>query len=156
MGAPGGGQQTGPEGFPLPPGLGDQVNPVMASMAMQYGQEFAAKGGEELRRNLDKYVSIGKLRYYFAVDNTYVGKKLALLLFPFTHSDWSIKYAQVEPLTEIQGWRESILTFLSGECPFGDLPFGDIPKRGIPKEVDTQRKCPKRVWGSSSLEMSLK
>jgi len=72
-------QQSGPgqqAAFNLPGGLGDQVNPVMASMAMQYGQEFAAKGSEEIKRNLDRYVSIGQLRYYFAVDNTYVGKKL--------------------------------------------------------------------------------
>ena len=52
------------------------VNPMMANMAMAYGSDFAAKGQEEIRRNLDKYVSIGQLKYYFAVDNTYVGKKL--------------------------------------------------------------------------------
>ncbi len=34
------------------------------------------KGQEEIKKNLDKYVSIGQLKYYFAVDNSYVGKKL--------------------------------------------------------------------------------
>ena len=29
-------------------------------------------------------------QYYFAVDNTYVTKKLGLLLFPFVHSDWLV------------------------------------------------------------------
>ncbi len=67
-------------------------------MAMQYGQDMVGRGQEELRRNLDKYVSIGQLKYYFAVDNMYVGKKLGLLLFPFTHSDWAIKYSQDEPV----------------------------------------------------------
>ncbi len=68
---------------------------MVANMAMQYGQDMAAKGQEELRRNLDRYVSLGQLRYYFAVDNLYVGRKLGLLLFPFAHSDWSVKYSQV-------------------------------------------------------------
>lgn len=102
------------------PGLSDpsaMMNPMMANMAMQYGQDIVGKGQEELKKNLDKYVSIGQLKYYFAVDNSYVGKKLgknsshicsfsllyyvfysALLLFPFTHSDWSIKYSQDEPV----------------------------------------------------------
>ena len=52
------------------------VNPMMANMAMAYGSDFAAKGQEEIRRNLDKYVSIGQLKYYFAVDTSYVTRKL--------------------------------------------------------------------------------
>ena len=35
---------------------------------------------------VEKYVSTSKLKYYFAVDTTYVGKKLGLLLFPFAHT----------------------------------------------------------------------
>jgi hypothetical protein len=31
-------------------------------------------------------VSTSRLKYYFAVDTSYVGKKLGLLLFPFLHS----------------------------------------------------------------------
>lgn len=49
---------------------------MVANMAMQYGQDFVGKGGEEFKKNLDKYVSIGQLKYYFAVDTSYVGKKL--------------------------------------------------------------------------------
>merc|ERR1719384_635556 len=47
---------------------------------------------------MEKYVSVGQLKYYFAVDNTYVTKKLALLMFPFAHSDWSIRYNHDEPV----------------------------------------------------------
>jgi len=35
---------------------------------------------------LEKYVSASKVKYYFAVDTSYVGRKLGLLVFPFTHS----------------------------------------------------------------------
>jgi hypothetical protein len=33
----------------------------------------------------EKYMSQSKLKYYFAVDTAYVGKKLGLLVFPYTH-----------------------------------------------------------------------
>merc|ERR1719400_44790 len=46
---------------------------------------------------VEKYIPVGQLKYYFAVDNTYVTKKLGLLLFPFAHSDWSIRYSHDEP-----------------------------------------------------------
>ena len=45
-------------------------------MAMQYGQDMVGRGQEELKKNLDKYVSIGQLKYYFAVDTNYVGRKI--------------------------------------------------------------------------------
>ena len=74
------------------------MNPMVANMAMQYGQEFMGKGQEQIKENLEKYVSIGQLKYYFAVDTSYVGKKLGLLLFPFGHKDWSVKYNQDAPV----------------------------------------------------------
>ncbi len=45
---------------------------------------------------MDRWFSISKLKYYFAVDTTYVAKKLLLLLFPFINRDWSVKYSQAE------------------------------------------------------------
>merc|ERR1711973_528086 len=47
---------------------------------------------------VDKYISVGQLKYYFAVDNSYVTKKLKLLLFSFLHSGWSIRYSHNEPV----------------------------------------------------------
>lgn len=34
---------------------------------------------------LDRFIPISRLKYYFAVDTMYVGKKLGLLVFPYTH-----------------------------------------------------------------------
>ena len=76
-------------------------NPMVTGMAMQYGQDFMGRGGEEIKKNLDKYVSIGQLKYYFAVDTLYVAKKIGVLLFPFTRSDWAIKYNQVANISEL-------------------------------------------------------
>ena len=80
--------------FP-PMGMDIIGNPMVSGMARQYGEDIIGKGGEEIKKNLDKYVSIGQLKYYFAVDTSYVAKKLGVLLFPFTRSDWAIKYNQV-------------------------------------------------------------
>ncbi|KAL8613751.1 hypothetical protein ACOMHN_029608 [Nucella lapillus] len=71
----------------------------MANMAMQYGTTLADQGKDYVHKNLEKYVSTSKLKYYFAVDNTYVGKKLGLLFFPYAHSDWSVRYNADEPVT---------------------------------------------------------
>lgn len=78
---------------------GEQIlNDPMASMAVQYGSSLAGQGKEYMHKNIEKYVSTTKLKYYFAVDTSYVGKKLALIFFPFTHSDWSIRFNHDEPV----------------------------------------------------------
>nr|XP_027215154.1 LOW QUALITY PROTEIN: protein YIF1B-like [Penaeus vannamei] len=68
------------------------------NMAMQYGQSLVGQGREYVDTELEKYVSMTQLKYYFAVDTRYVMKKLQLLFFPFTHSDWSVRYNQEEPV----------------------------------------------------------
>lgn len=34
---------------------------------------------------IDRFIPVSKLKYYFAVDTVYVGKKLGLLVFPYLH-----------------------------------------------------------------------
>ena len=92
-------------GYPAPgqqqymiPGAGMLQDPMVTNLAMSYGRDFVGKGQEEIKKNLDKYVSIGQLKYYFAVDTAYVRKKLALLVFPFLQKDWSIRYSHDEPV----------------------------------------------------------
>jgi len=94
MSPPGYYPQQGMPFMPMGGGGGEQSNfmptqflqnPVMANMAMQYGQSLVGQGKEALDRELNKYVSTSRIKYYFSVDTAYVAKKLALLLFPFTH-----------------------------------------------------------------------
>ncbi|PAV90754.1 hypothetical protein WR25_01614 isoform C [Diploscapter pachys] len=63
-------------------------DPLMAA-AQQFGGQFA----EQHKEKLSKYISGFNLKYYFSVDNSYVGKKLFILLFPFFHRDWSLKFS---------------------------------------------------------------
>ncbi|VBB32330.1 unnamed protein product [Acanthocheilonema viteae] len=70
-------------------GVGNQfMSDPMLNAARQIGGQFAVQQKEKLT----KYLSAFHLKYYFAVDNTYVGKKLGLILFPFLHRDWTVKY----------------------------------------------------------------
>ncbi|CAN8000292.1 unnamed protein product [Ixodes hexagonus] len=89
-------------GYAPPPNTGFQPQQIlsdpMAAMAMQYGSALAGQGKDMMNEKLEKYVSVSKLKYYFAVDTAYVCKKLALLFFPFSHSDWAVKYDQNEPV----------------------------------------------------------
>ncbi|XP_072030580.1 protein YIF1B-B-like [Amphiura filiformis] len=70
------------------------LNDPMANMAMQYGANLADQGKDVMEKQIDRFMSVSKLKYYFAVDTTYVAKKLAIVLCPFTHTEWSIRYNQ--------------------------------------------------------------
>lgn len=59
--------------------------PMVQDMAIQYGQKLADQGKQLVESQFEKYVPVTRLKYYFAVDNNYVVKKLMLLFFPFTH-----------------------------------------------------------------------
>jgi hypothetical protein len=69
----------------------------VASMAVKYGANLADQGKDYVAQNVDKWFSISKLKYYFAVDTNYVTKKLLLILFPFFNRDWTLKYATGGP-----------------------------------------------------------
>ncbi|KAJ8925703.1 hypothetical protein NQ315_009550 [Exocentrus adspersus] len=86
------------------PNLSMLGQPIVQDMAMQYGQQLAGAGKTILKKEVERFVPVSKLKYYFAVDTKYVLSKLMLLFFPFTHKDWSVKYEQdgpVQPRYEI-------------------------------------------------------
>ncbi|KAF0312695.1 Protein YIF1B [Amphibalanus amphitrite] len=80
------------------PGAQMLQNPAMQDMAMQYGQNVLGQGRQAVQQSMEKYMSISRLKYYFAVDTAYVSRKLRLLFFPFTNSDWSVRYSSEEPI----------------------------------------------------------
>ncbi|KAH8250100.1 hypothetical protein KR026_005127 [Drosophila bipectinata] len=86
----------------VPPGQYPQFamfqQPIVQDMAMQYGQRLADQGKQLVENQFEKWVPVAKLKYYFAVDNAYVGRKLRLLFFPYIHKDWSLRYDQEHPV----------------------------------------------------------
>jgi len=69
----------------------DGMNPVITNFARQYGESLVGQGKEMMDQKLQKFVTLSKLKYYFAVDTAYVLKKMGLLFFPFTHKVSSLK-----------------------------------------------------------------
>ncbi|XP_072777051.1 protein YIF1B isoform X6 [Taeniopygia guttata] len=66
----------------------------VSSLAAAYGSSLAS----HVEGNLCRWLPVGRLKYYFAVDSVYVGRKLRLLLFPFRHPDWQVRYQQDTPV----------------------------------------------------------
>ncbi|CAH0773990.1 unnamed protein product [Bemisia tabaci] len=73
-------------------------DPMVTNMAMQYGSSLVGSGRQIVDSQFEKYIPVSRLKYYFAVDTNYVARKLMLVLFPFLHKDWSMKYEQNEPV----------------------------------------------------------
>jgi hypothetical protein len=86
-------------------GMGN-FDPIMTNIAKQYGETLVWEGTEMVNQRLQKFISVSRLKYYFAVDTAYVTKKMGLLFFPFTHKDWSIRFDRneddsVQPRNEV-------------------------------------------------------
>ncbi|KAI9222039.1 YIF1-domain-containing protein [Blastocladiella britannica] len=58
-------------------------------MGMNMGAKAASAGQEYLNQNLNRYVNVPHLKFYFNVDNSYVLSKLRLVLFPFRQTHWT-------------------------------------------------------------------
>ncbi|KAM9168622.1 LOW QUALITY PROTEIN: protein YIF1B-like [Mergus octosetaceus] len=82
----------------LPPPAAAFLAEPVSSLAAAYGSSLASQGRDIVDRNLDRFVPVGRLKYYFAVDTVYVGRKLGLLVFPFGHQDWQVRYQQDAPV----------------------------------------------------------
>ncbi|KAG8146878.1 hypothetical protein E2320_013960 [Naja naja] len=78
-------------GYPSP-GIDMIFADPVANVAMAYGSSFASQGKEIVHKEIHRFVAINKLKYFFAVDTTYVMKKLGLLIFPYMHKNWEVRY----------------------------------------------------------------
>uniref|UniRef100_A0A667YT98 Protein YIF1 n=3 Tax=Euacanthomorphacea TaxID=123369 RepID=A0A667YT98_9TELE len=95
MGAPAGGPQGGAQ-------VNNLFADPMANAAMMYGSSLANQGKDMVNKEISRFMSVNKLKYFFAVDTKYVMKKLMLLMFPYTHQDWEVRYHRDTPLTPRQ------------------------------------------------------
>ncbi|EDM07835.1 Yip1 interacting factor homolog B (S. cerevisiae), isoform CRA_c [Rattus norvegicus] len=94
----GGQPSPGSLGYPTSSSEAAFLAAPMSNMAMAYGSSLAAQGKELVDKNIDRFIPVSKLKYYFAVDTVYVGKKLGLLVFPYLHQDWEVQYQQDTPV----------------------------------------------------------
>uniref|UniRef100_A0A0K0FL92 Protein YIF1 n=1 Tax=Strongyloides venezuelensis TaxID=75913 RepID=A0A0K0FL92_STRVS len=86
--------QMNPNNF----GMGNQdfMSDPLFSAAQQFGGQFAAQQKEKI----SQYINSFQLKYYFSVSNSYVAKKLGIILLPFVHKNWSVQTgADGQPVT---------------------------------------------------------
>ncbi|KAK0142591.1 Protein YIF1B [Merluccius polli] len=74
------------------------VRPHVKTWLWPTAAPWHRRGKEMVDKNLDRFIPISKLKYYFAVDTVYVGKKLGLLVFPYMHENWEVSYQQDTPV----------------------------------------------------------
>ncbi|KAL3776104.1 hypothetical protein ACHAW5_002756 [Stephanodiscus triporus] len=74
--------------------FGDVNSQVMMNAAESMGKEFLQKGWAKAVPGLER--SMLGLRPYFAVDNTYVRRKMTKVLFPFLFREWA-RQEKMEP-----------------------------------------------------------
>lgn len=61
-----------------------------ASMAAQFAKSSFGQSNQYLQQNFGGYIPLaGELKYYFKVSNSYVWRKLILILFPYRHQNWT-------------------------------------------------------------------
>ncbi|XP_023140636.1 protein YIF1A [Amphiprion ocellaris] len=83
-------------------GVNNLFTDPMANAAMMYGSSLANQGKDMVNKEISRFMSVNKLKYFFAVDTRYVLKKLMILMFPYTHQDWEVRYHRDTPLTPRQ------------------------------------------------------
>ncbi|VDN30250.1 unnamed protein product [Dibothriocephalus latus] len=71
---------------------------LVKNVALHYGSEAIDQSRQLMQQKVERFISISKLKYYFAVDNGYVAKKLSVLMFPFFHRSWDLKYDSAGPV----------------------------------------------------------
>ncbi|TDL20243.1 protein transporter yif1 [Rickenella mellea] len=65
------------------------VNPATAQFGMQLGQSAVAAGQEYVQRNFGNHIQVPRLKHHFNVSNSYVIRKIRLILFPWRHKRWT-------------------------------------------------------------------
>merc|ERR1712227_261423 len=67
-------------------------NQQFQQMGMQMGQQFIGQQADLIKSKAEQYIPTTKLRYLFAVDNSYVFNKLKIILLPWFQNEWHLKY----------------------------------------------------------------
>jgi len=83
-------QQQNQEQKPFQNFLGNNfLNDPTAQLGFQLGQKAFESGAEMVNQNLNRWINPSKLKKYFDVSNSFVFKKIGLVLFPFRHKSWA-------------------------------------------------------------------
>ncbi|OUM57558.1 hypothetical protein PIROE2DRAFT_17419 [Piromyces sp. E2] len=83
-------QQQNQEHKPFQNFLGNNfLNDPTAQLGFQLGQKAFESGAEMVNQNINRWFNPASLKKYFDVTNSFVFKKIGLVLFPFRHKSWA-------------------------------------------------------------------
>ncbi|KIJ64126.1 hypothetical protein HYDPIDRAFT_91208 [Hydnomerulius pinastri MD-312] len=101
------------------------MNDATAQFGMQLGHSAVAAGQDYVQKNFGGFIPITLLKHHFNVSNSYVIKKLQLVVFPWRHKPWSRKIRRSEAgHTEWQPPRDDINSpdlYIPRKSPFLSL-----------------------------------
>lgn len=83
--------------------VGNFINDPNAQMGFQIGKTAMATGAHYMEQNLNRYVSVSALKHYFNVSNSYVVRKLLLVLIPWRHRPWTRQQARLHSASGADG-----------------------------------------------------
>jgi hypothetical protein len=85
------------------------INDTTAQFGMQLGSSAVAAGQEYVQKNFGGIIPLTSIKHHFNVSNSYVIRKLKLVVFPWTHKSWSRRVHRSEQgQTEYQAPRDDI------------------------------------------------
>ncbi|GAA5826729.1 hypothetical protein JCM11251_002870 [Rhodosporidiobolus azoricus] len=113
---PGQGQQRQGQGVPnfFPPGFpglggggpgGNLMNDATAQMGMHLSQQAFTAGQAYIDKNVVRLLPVAHLKHSFNVSNSYVVRKLKLVLWPWPHKPWSRSVVRNESTGVAEGWK---------------------------------------------------
>ncbi|KAK9237522.1 YIF1-domain-containing protein [Lipomyces kononenkoae] len=87
---------------------GNLFNDATAQVGLQVGRNAMLAGQEYVEQNFGKYFSMSMptLKSYFNVSNSYVLRKLFLILFPWRHKPWARQMKRSEVSGTVEGYRD--------------------------------------------------
>ncbi|KAL9625372.1 MAG: hypothetical protein Q9160_000435 [Pyrenula sp. 1 TL-2023] len=83
----------------FPQGFNNFMSDPTAQMGFQMGKSALTHGQDYMETRINRYVSIPALKHYFNVSNSYVLRKILLVLFPWRHKPWSRQQARLTTST---------------------------------------------------------
>lgn len=84
------GQFGQPAGQPQGQSSYNFLNDPAASMAAQFAKSSFGSSNQYIQQNFGSFIpGTSNLKYYFKVSNTYVYRKIRLILFPYRNQNWS-------------------------------------------------------------------
>ncbi|KAJ3559945.1 hypothetical protein NM688_g23 [Phlebia brevispora] len=72
------------------------INDATAQLGMQLGHSAVQAGQDYVQKNLGGLIPISAVKHHFNVSNSYVMKKLQVVLFPWRHKHWSRRVHRTE------------------------------------------------------------